>query len=209
MFDTHRATAEVDEREPTRAPTSGEARSIVVMTFGSNSLADLDCIANVARRLVSAKEDGAQVVCVVSAMGDTTAELLSLADTVTRRPSLRELDMVLSAGEQASAALVAMAVNELGHESISLTGAQAGVLTDTSYGHAKIIDVQTLRIRSELGQGRIVVVAGDQGLSADEDVTTLRGDGPDVTAEALTAALGARVCEASTDVGGIFGVVPQ
>lgn len=146
-------TMEIDVFEPAQRVTESATRPIVVMKFGGSSLADPTRIKSVAQRLVSAKEGGARVVCIVSAMGDTTDDLLALAGEVSRRPPPRELDMLLSVGEQISAALVAMAVGALGHESISLTGPQAGVLTDESYGKAKIVDIRALRIRSELERG--------------------------------------------------------
>ena len=201
-------TVEIDILEPAQRVTESATGPIVVMKFGGSSLADPTRIKSVAQRLVSAKEGGARVVCIVSAMGDTTDELLALACEVSRRPPLRELDMLLSVGEQISAALVAMAVGALGHESISLTGPQAGVLTDERHGKAKIVDIQTLRIRSELERGKIVLVTGYQGLGGDE-ITTLGRGGSDATAVAIAGALGATACEIYTDVDGVYSADPR
>src|SRR5207253_2002969 len=186
----------------------------VVMKFGGTSVADPDKLKNVAGRLVAAREGGSRVVAVLSAMGGTTDELLDLARQVSERPVPRELDMLISVGERISCALAAMAIHDLGHEAISLTGSQAGVVTDTVHGKAKIVDVRARRIHEALDQDRIVLVAGFQGISADSlDVTTLGRGGSDTTAVALAAALGASVCEVYTDVDGVYtadpGLVPK
>jgi aspartate kinase len=182
----------------------------VVMKFGGTSVADPDKLKNVARRLVAAREDGSRVVAVLSAMGTTTDELLDLARQVSERPSPRELDMLISVGERISCALAAMAIHDLGHEAISLTGSQAGIVTDTVHGKAKIVDVRARRIHEALDANRIVLVAGFQGVSADSfDVTTLGRGGSDTTAVALAAALGAHVCEVYTDVDGVYSADPR
>jgi aspartate kinase len=182
----------------------------VVMKFGGTSVADPDKLKSVARRLVAARESGARVVAVLSAMGTTTDELLDLAHRVSERPVPRELDMLISVGERISCALAAMAIYDLGHEAISLTGSQAGIVTDTVHGKAKIVDVRARRIHEALDQDRIVLVAGFQGISADSfDVTTLGRGGSDTTAVALAAALGAQVCEVYTDVAGVYSADPR
>jgi aspartate kinase len=182
----------------------------VVMKFGGSSVADPDKLKSVARRLVAARESGARVVAVLSAMGSTTDELLDLARRVSERPEPRELDMLISVGERISCALAAMAIHDLGHEAISLTGSQAGIVTDTVHGKAKIVDVRARRIHEALDQDRIVLVAGFQGVSVDSfDVTTLGRGGSDTTAVALAAALGAHVCEVYTDVDGVYSADPR
>src|SRR5437588_7476591 len=182
----------------------------VVMKFGGTSVADPDKLRNVAARLVAAREGGSRVVAVLSAMGSTTDELLDLARQVSRRPEPRELDMLISVGERISCALAAMAIHDLGHEAISLTGSQAGIVTDTVHGKAKIVDVRARRIHEALDQDRIVLVAGFQGISADSlDVPTLGRGGSDPTAVALAAALGAGVCEVYTDVDGVYTADPR
>src|SRR5881227_839651 len=181
----------------------------VVMKFGGTSVADPEKLKNVARRLVAAREGGSRVVAVLSAMGSTTDELLDLARRVSRRPEPRELDMLISVGERISCALAAMAIHDLGAEAISLTGSQAGIVTDTVHGRAKIVDVRARRIHEALDQDRIVLVAGFQGVSTDFDITTLGRGGSDTTAVALAAALGAEVCEIYTDVDGVFTADPR
>jgi aspartate kinase len=182
----------------------------VVMKFGGTSVADSDKLKRVARRLVAAREDGTRVVAVLSAMGSTTDELLDLAHQMSQLPAPRELDMLISVGERISCALAAMAIQDLGHEAISLTGSQAGIVTDTVHGKAKIVDVRARRIHEALDRGSIVLVAGFQGVSADSaDVTTLGRGGSDTTAVALAAALGARVCEIYTDVEGVYSADPR
>src|SRR5213078_3576098 len=181
----------------------------VVMKFGGTSVGDPEKLKNVARRLVVARESGARVVAVVSAMGRTTDDLLDLARQVSERPEPRELDMLISVGERISCALAAMAIYDLGHEAISLTGSQAGIVTDTVHGKAKIVDVRARRIHEALDQGRIVLVAGFQGVSTELDITTLGRGGSDTTAVALAAALGAEVCEIYTDVEGVYTAHPR
>jgi aspartate kinase len=182
----------------------------VVMKFGGTSVADPDKVKQVAQRLVAARERGARVVAVLSAMGSTTDDLLDLARQVSKRPDPRELDMLISVGERISCALAAMAIHDLGHEAISLTGSQAGIVTDTVHGKAKIVEVRARRIHEALDRDKIVLVAGFQGVSADSfDVTTLGRGGSDTTAVALAAALGAHACEVYTDVEGVFTADPR
>lgn len=181
----------------------------VVMKFGGTSVADADRIKRAAGRIVQAKEAGSRVVAVLSARGKTTDQLVEMAFEVSARPHPRELDMLLSTGERISCALAAMVINDLGHEAISLTGSQAGIVTDTSHTKAKIVDVRADRIRSALDGGKIVLVAGFQGVSTAYDVTTLGRGGSDTTAVALAAALGADVCEIYTDVAGVFSADPR
>jgi aspartate kinase len=191
---------------------SAEARvgaGTVVMKFGGTSVADPEKIRRVASRLVATKRAGSRVVAVVSAMGYHTDELLDLAHQVSPRPKPRELDMLISVGERISCALVAMAISDLGTDAISLTGSQAGIVTDTVHGKAKIVEVKAHRIHRELDDGRIVLVAGFQGVSTDYDVTTLGRGGSDTTAVALAAALGAEACEIYTDVDGVFTADPR
>ena len=181
----------------------------LVMKFGGTSVADPQKLKEVARRLVEAQADGSRVVAVLSAMGHTTDDLVRLAYEVSARPKPRELDMLISVGERISCALAAMAIHDLGAEAISLTGSQAGIVTDTVHGRAKIVDVRARRIHEALDQDRIVLVAGFQGVSTDFDITTLGRGGSDTTAVALAAALGARVCEIYTDVEGVFTADPR
>jgi aspartate kinase len=179
------------------------------MKFGGTSVADTERIKAVARRLVGAREAGNRVVAVLSAMGDTTDELVRLAYEISSRPAARELDMLISVGERVSCALAAMAIHDLGHEAISLTGSQAGIVTDTAHGKAKIVDVRARRIHEALDEDRIVLVAGFQGVSTAFDVTTLGRGGSNLTAVALAAALGASACEMYTDVEGVFTADPR
>jgi aspartate kinase len=181
----------------------------LVMKFGGTSVADPQKIRDVARRIVAAREAGNRVVAVLSAMGDTTDDLVRLAYEVSRKPKPRELDMLISVGERISCALAAMAIHDLGAEAISLTGSQAGIVTDTVHGRAKIVDVRARRIHEALDQDKIVLVAGFQGVSTDFDITTLGRGGSDTTAVALAAALGAEVCEIYTDVEGVFTADPR
>jgi aspartate kinase len=188
---------------------AGSDRNLVVMKFGGSSVADTEKITEVARRLVRAREEGQRVVGVLSAMGDTTDELIRLAHEISPRPHPREYDMLISVGERISNALCAMAVHDLGHEAISLTGSQAGIVTDTVHGKAKIAEVRATRINEALDAGKIALVAGFQGVSADShDVTTLGRGGSDLTAVALAAALGG-ACEIFTDVEGVFTADPR
>ncbi|MDX6521423.1 MAG: aspartate kinase, partial [Gaiellales bacterium] len=180
----------------------------IVMKFGGTSVADADKIRNVARRLVAAHETGRPVVGVVSAMGATTDGLVSLASEVSARPHPREMDMLLSTGERISAALCAMAIEDLGHRAVSLTGSQAGIVTDTTHTNAKIVEIRPKRIREALDEGRIVLVAGFQGVSTAYDVTTLGRGASDLTAVALAGALDGD-CEIYTDVEGVFTADPR
>jgi aspartate kinase len=179
------------------------------MKFGGTSVADPGKIKDVARRIVAAKAEGNRVVAVLSAMGNSTDALVRLAYDVSARPKPRELDMLISVGERISCALAAMAIHDLGAEAISLTGSQAGIVTDTVHGRAKIVDVRARRIHEALDQDRIVLVAGFQGVSTDFDITTLGRGGSDTTAVALAAALGAEVCEIYTDVEGVYTADPR
>jgi len=183
---------------------------LIVQKYGGSSVADAEGMKRVAARIVASKRDGNQVVVVVSAMGDTTDELIDLANQVTPIPNGRELDMLLTAGERISMALLAMAISSLGHEARSFTGSQAGVITDSSHGRARIIDVTPGRIQEALNEGAIAIVAGFQGISQDtKDITTLGRGGSDTTAVALAAALDADVCEIYTDVDGVFSADPR
>src|SRR2546421_6410236 len=180
----------------------------VVMKFGGTSVGDPEKLKAVARRLVAAREQGRRVVGVLSAMGHTTDELIALAHQVSPSPDPRELDMLVSVGERVSCALAAMAINDLGHRAISLTGSQAGIVTDTTHTKAKIVEVRARRIHEALDEDRIVLVAGFQGVSTELEVTTLGRGGSDTTAVALAAALAAD-CEIYTDVAGVFTADPR
>ncbi|MFD4577149.1 aspartate kinase [Streptomyces sp. NPDC058417] len=183
---------------------------LVVQKYGGSSVADAEGIKRVAKRIVEAKKNGHQVVAVVSAMGDTTDELIDLAEQVSPIPAGRELDMLLTAGERISMALLAMAIKNLGHSAQSFTGSQAGVITDSVHNKARIIDVTPGRISDSLNEGNIAIVAGFQGVSQDtKDITTLGRGGSDTTAVALAAALDAEVCEIYTDVDGVFTADPR
>jgi aspartate kinase len=184
--------------------------ALIVQKFGGSSVADAGSIKRVARRIVDTKKAGNQVVVVVSAMGDTTDELTDLAEQVSPMPPARELDMLLTAGERISMALLAMAISDLGAQARSYTGSQAGLITDSAHGSARIIDVSPGRIQEALGQGAIPIVAGFQGVAQDtKDITTLGRGGSDTTAVALAAALNADVCEIYTDVDGVFSADPR
>jgi len=183
---------------------------LIVQKYGGSSVADAEGLKRVANRIVATKRAGHQVVVVVSAMGDTTDELIDLANQVSPLPNGRELDMLLTAGERISMALLAMAIGNLGNEARSFTGSQAGVITTSAHGRARIIDVTPSRITEALDEGAIAIVAGFQGISQDtKDVTTLGRGGSDTTAVALAAALDADVCEIYTDVDGIFSADPR
>ncbi len=183
---------------------------LVVMKFGGTSVGDTDKLKQVARRLVAARESGSKVVGVLSAMGKTTDDLIRLAHEVSTQPHPREYDLLVSTGERISNALCAMAIHDLGHEAVSLTGSQAGIVTDASHTKAKIVEVRARRIQEALAQDRIVLVAGFQGFSSEtQDVTTLGRGGSDTTAVALAAALGADACEIFTDVPGVFTADPR
>jgi len=183
--------------------------ALVVQKYGGSSVANAERIKNVARRIVAAKEKGNDVVVVVSAMGKTTDELISLAHQVTEEPDDRELDVLLSTGEIVSSTLLAMALKSLGQKAISLSGAQAGIWTDNVYSRARILRVEAYRIIRELGEGKIVIVAGFQGVTRNMDVTTLGRGGSDTTAVALAAGLNAQVCEIYTDVEGVYTADPR
>ena len=180
--------------------------SVLVQKYGGSSLGTPERIRHVAKRAVEA---GDRVCVVASAMGDTTDELLGLAGQVSPTPHARELDMLLSAGEQISIALLSMAILDLGRDAVSLTGAQAGIHTDTTHGRARIVDVRVDRVREALDAGKVVIVAGFQGVSPSQDTTTLGRGGSDTTAVALAAALDADVCEIYTDVEGVFTADPR
>jgi aspartate kinase len=197
------APARIEPAEPT-------ARiGTLVMKFGGTSVADPEKIRGVATRLVAAREHGQRVVGVISAMGQHTDELLELARAVSPHPKPRELDMLVSVGERISCALVAMAISDLGSDAISLTGSQAGIVTDTAHTKAKIVEIRARRIHEALDEEKIVLVAGFQGVSTSYDVTTLGRGGSDTTAVALAGALGADACEIYTDVDGVFTADPR
>ena len=181
----------------------------VVMKFGGTSVADAERIKRAAARIVAKREAGNRVVAVLSARGKTTDALIADAQEISPNPDPREMDMLLSTGERQSCALCAMAINDLGHRAISLTGSQAGIVTDTSHTKARILDVRADRIRQGLEEDAIVLVAGFQGVSTTKDVTTLGRGGSDTTAVALAAAIGADVCEIYTDVAGVFSADPR
>jgi len=179
------------------------------MKFGGTSVANAERLKRAAERIVAQREDGKRVVAVLSARGKTTDELIAMAEEISPHPDRREMDMLLSTGERISCALCAMAINDLGHRAISLTGSQAGIVTDTSHTKARILDVRADRIRQALDEDRIVLVAGFQGVSTSRDVTTLGRGGSDTTAVALAAAVDASVCEIYTDVAGVFTADPR
>src|ERR687887_39632 len=181
----------------------------VVMKFGGTSVADAERLRRAARRIVAKREAGYRVVAVLSARGKETDRLIADAHEVSPYPDPREMDMLLSTGERVSCALCAMAINDLGHRAISLTGSQAGIVTDTSHTKARILDVRADRIFRALDEDAIVLVAGFQGVSTAKDVTTLGRGGSDTTAVALAAAVGAEVCEIYTDVPGVFSADPR
>jgi aspartate kinase len=204
------ATTRYEPVPAVAADAETRGRDLLVMKFGGTSVADTTKIKEVAHRLVAAREAGNRVVGVLSAMGDSTDDLIRLAYEISPRPQPREYDMLVSVGERISNALCAMAIHDLGHEAISFTGSQAGIVTDTVHGKAKIAEVRATRINEALDNEQIVLVAGFQGVSADShDVTTLGRGGSDTTAAALAAALGARACEIYTDVEGVFTADPR
>ena len=182
---------------------------LIVQKYGGSSVADAGKIIGVAKRIGAVRRSGADVVAVVSAMGDTTDELIELAHTISPEPHAREMDLLLSTGELVSSTLLTMALREQGHEAISLSGPQAGIRTDTSFGRARISRIEPERVRRELDAGRIVVVAGFQGITPEDDVTTLGRGGSDTTAVAIAAALRADRCEIYTDVEGIYTADPR
>ena len=183
--------------------------AVIVQKYGGSSVADAAKIRDVARRIADRRAKGDELVVVVSAMGDTTDELLALARQVTESPARRELDMLLTAGERISMALLSMALNDLDVPAISFTGSQSGILTTDSHANARIVEVRPFRIREELDRGRVVIVAGYQGVSARKEVTTLGRGGSDTTAVALAAALDAEACEIYSDVDGVFSADPR
>ncbi len=183
--------------------------ALVVQKYGGSSVADAEKIKNVARRIAQAKDRGDQVVVVVSAMGDTTDELVELAYQVSRQPDKRELDVLLSTGEIVSSTLLAMTLRDMDYPAISLTGAQAGIWTDATYSRARILKIEAKRVVKELEKGNIVIVAGFQGITDEMDVTTLGRGGSDTTAVALAAHLGAGVCQIYTDVEGVYTADPR
>jgi aspartate kinase len=204
-------TATDYEGVPSIAPDEERAARVgtVVLKFGGSSVGDPERLQAVARRIVSAKERGGRVVAVLSAMGDTTDELVALAHRISERPKPRAMDMLISVGERISCALAEMAIEDLGHDAISLTGSQAGIVTDTTHTKAKIVEVRAQRIHSALDEGKIVLVAGFQGVSTGQEITTLGRGGSDTTAVALAAALGAASCEILTDVEGVYTADPR
>ncbi len=183
--------------------------SIVVQKYGGSSVADTTKLQRVAERVMQTQKSGHAVVVVVSAMGDTTDELLTLAKTISQNPDRRELDMLLSAGERISMALLSMAIRELGGNAISFTGSQSGIITNDRHVDARIIEVRPFRVQDELARGKIVVIAGYQGVSYRREVTTLGRGGSDTTAVAMAAALGAEWCEICSDVDGIYTADPR
>jgi aspartate kinase len=183
--------------------------ALIVQKFGGSSLADAEAVQRVAKRIAGAQSEGNQIVAVVSAMGDTTDDLIALAHQVTERPDPRELDVLLSTGELVSCTLMAMALRSQGRQAISLSGAQAGIRTDTTHGRARIASVEPQRIQEELDRGRIVIVAGFQGITDDMAITTLGRGGSDTTAVAIAAGLNADRCEIYTDVEGIYTADPR
>ena len=183
--------------------------ALIVQKYGGSSVADAEKIKNVARRIVSTRDNGNDVVVVVSAMGDTTDDLVELAYKVAEHPHMRELDVLLSTGEVVSSTLLAMALHDMGYPAISLSGAQAGIRTDAAFSKARITDIDPKRVLRELEKGKIVIVAGFQGITGDMDITTLGRGGSDTTAVALAAGLKAKICERYTDVDGIYTTDPR
>jgi len=184
-------------------------KKLVVQKYGGTSVENAKKIMNAAKRIVSYKNKGYDVVVTASALGGTTDELLELATRVSKMPSKREVDMLISTGEQVSVALLAMAVEKLGKKAISFTGAQVGIITDSSHTRARIVDINTARIKRELSKGKVVIVAGFQGVSAGREITTLGRGGSDLTAVALAKVLKAESCEIYTDVGGVYTADPR
>ncbi len=184
-------------------------KKIIVQKYGGTSVANPDRIKSVAKRVVSTKKKGYNVIVVVSALGDTTDKLIELSKQITDAPSDREYDMLVSTGEQVSVALLAMAIHKLGYEAISFTGAQVGIITDTSFSKAKLINVDGKKIKQQLSKGKIVIVAGFQGITENHEITTLGRGGSNLTAVALSKALGGCMCEMNTDVEGVFTADPR
>jgi aspartate kinase len=189
--------------------TTVKRRTLVVQKFGGTSLASPEKIKRVASLVTQQKQAGKDVIVVVSAMGDTTDDLFRLAKTISPKPPKRELDMLLTAGERISMALLSMAITDQGYEAISFTGSQSGIVTDTSHTRAKILDVRAVRVREEIDKGRIVIVAGFQGVSSAKEVTTLGRGGSDTTCVALAAAFNAQECDVFTDVDGVYTADPR
>ena len=185
------------------------SKGIIVQKYGGTSLADIACIENVAKRVVETKRAGYDVVVIVSALGRTTDKLIEMALKITTNPPDRELDMLISTGEQVSSALLAMAIHKLGVDAISFTGAQVGIITDNSFTKARIIDINAKRIGEELDKGKIVIVAGFQGVNINQDITTLGRGGSNLTAVALAKVINANMCEMYTDVEGVFTADPR
>src|SRR5260221_10452335 len=183
--------------------------SVVVQKYGGSSVADVSRIRQVAERVMRTRGAGHDVVVVVSAMGDTTDDLLALAKQVSPNPDRRELDMLLTAGERISMALLSLAIRELGGEAVSFTGSQSGIITNDRHADARIIEVRPVRIEDELANGRIVVIAGYQGVSYPREGTTLGRGGSDTTAVAIAAALGAEYCEICSDADGVYTADPR
>jgi len=184
-------------------------KEIIVQKFGGSSVGDIEKIKNVARRVIDTKNKGYDVIVTVSAMGDTTDELIEKALMISANPSNREMDMLLSTGEQVSVALLAMAIQSMGHDVVSLTGAQCGIITDSSHKKARINNIDTKRLHKELSEGKIIIVAGFQGINENQDITTLGRGGSDTTAVAIAAAIGAAKCEIYTDVEGVYTADPR
>jgi len=184
-------------------------KRLIVQKYGGSSVANIERIKKVAKRVVSYRKKGCSLVVVVSALGDTTDELLELANGITKSPADRELDMLMSTGEQVSVALLAMAIHEFGYEAISFTGAQVGIITDKSHTKARILDINTRRIREQLKRGKVVIVAGFQGVILDQEITTLGRGGSDMTGVALAKVLKADMCEIYTDVDGVYTADPR
>ncbi|MBI4680715.1 MAG: aspartate kinase [Nitrospirae bacterium] len=184
-------------------------RSLIVQKYGGTSVANTDRIKKVAERVIQTKKTGKDVVVVVSALGNTTDELINLAYKITNNPSERELDMLISTGEQVSVALLAMAIHKLGEQAISFTGAQVGIITDSAHTKAKIVDINTRRIEEEIKKGKIVIVAGFQGVNPAQEITTLGRGGSNLTAVALAKTIGASMCEMYTDVEGVYTADPR
>lgn len=184
-------------------------QDLIVQKYGGSSVANVERIKRVARRIVETKEKGKKVVVVVSAMGDTTDDLISLAKRINEHPPSREMDMLLATGEQVSISLLAMAIQAMGHDVVSLTGAQCGIVTSNVHKKARINDINTQRMEKELAAGKIIIVAGFQGVNENKDITTLGRGGSDTSAVALAAALEAELCEIYTDVDGVYTADPR
>ena len=182
---------------------------VIVQKYGGSSLATTERIRNVARRIIETKKKGNQVVAIVSAMGDSTDDLIALAKEISDRPPKREMDMLLSTGEQVSISLLAMAIESMGEDVIYLTGQQAGIRTDDMYSKARFVNIVSTRLEQEIKDKSIVIVAGFKGINANDDITTLGRGGSDTTAVAIAAAVKAKVCEIYTDVDGVYAGDPR